>query len=79
MKVLVIGAGMMGSAMAYDLAHSPSIEEIFLADIDAERAKKVAASIGASVKTKTLDTGNKADVLSLMRAVNVAIGATLPR
>ena len=76
MKALVIGAGMMGSATAYDLAHSPGVEQVLLADIDGERAKMVASSIGATVEAHRLDSQNKDELLKLMRRANVAIGAT---
>lgn len=76
MKTLVIGAGMMGSAAAYDLANSPGVESVIVADRDGERATAVAASIGPKAEPATLDTGVEADVLALMRRVDGAIGAT---
>ncbi len=76
MKPLVIGAGMMGSAMAYDLAHSPGVDLVLLADINEERAQQVASSIGGNVKACRIDTNNMKDVIQLMRQANVAIGAT---
>src|SRR5689334_1210296 len=76
MNYLVIGAGMMGSAMAYDLAHSPNVERVYLADIDGKRAADVAKSIGPSVHPLTLDTGNHGDVVAAMKNMNAAIGAT---
>ena len=33
MKLLVIGSGMMGSAAAYDMARSPMVESVTLADV----------------------------------------------
>jgi lysine 6-dehydrogenase len=76
MKTLVIGAGMMGSAAAYDLAASPGVELVIVADRDGARAKDVAASIGPKAEAATLDTGVRGDVLALMRRVDGAIGAT---
>lgn len=76
MKALVIGAGMMGSAAAYDLAHSPGVEQVIVADRDGGRAKAAAASIGPKAEAATLDTGVRADVLALMGRVDGAIGAT---
>lgn len=76
MKTLVIGAGMMGSAAAYDLANSPGVELVIVADRDGDRAKKVAAAIGPKARAATLDTGVHADVVALMRRVDGAIGAT---
>jgi len=39
MKLLVIGAGMMGWAAAYDMARSPQVESVTLADFDRKRVK----------------------------------------
>jgi lysine 6-dehydrogenase len=76
MKALVIGAGMMGSAMAYDLAHSDGVERVLLADIDGDRARSVASAIGGAVEPHRLDTQDRAALLALMRRVDVAAGAT---
>ena len=45
MKLLVIGAGMMGSAAAYDMARSAAVEAVTLADIDKRRAKDAAVRV----------------------------------
>src|SRR2546421_5951392 len=52
MKLLVIGAGMMGSAAAYDMARSPLVESVTLADADATRLKRVAVRINTLTGTK---------------------------
>ena len=41
MKILLIGAGMMGKAIAYDLVGRDVIEEIILADRDRSRAERI--------------------------------------
>jgi lysine 6-dehydrogenase len=74
--VLVVGAGMMGSAAAYDLAHSPGTGRILLADIDGERASRAASLIGPQVIAVTLDVSRFDAVLDLIRTVKVAVGAT---
>jgi lysine 6-dehydrogenase len=76
MKALVIGAGMMGSALAYDLAHSDSVEKVILADIDLERTKNVAQAIDANVEPVKLDINYYDDVVGLMERVDVVCGAT---
>ena len=76
MKTLVIGAGMMGSALAYDLVHSKGVESVTLADIDLERATSVAKSIGGSINAIKLDTGYYDDVVETMQGVDVTAGAT---
>ena len=39
MRLLVIGAGMMGSAAAYDMARSPQVESVTLADLEWNRVR----------------------------------------
>jgi lysine 6-dehydrogenase len=76
MKALVIGAGMMGRALAYDFAHSPNVEKVYLADIDEKKAGDVAKSIGGIVEPFKLDTSYYDDVIEAMKKVDVAVGAT---
>ncbi len=76
MKALVIGAGMMGSALAYDLAHSDSVEKVILADIEPDRARSVAKRLNGRVEARRVDVGIAADVAAVMRGMDVAIGAT---
>ena len=76
MKALVIGAGMMGSALAYDLAHSDGVEKVILADIDLERVKKVAQTIDANVEPVKLDVNYYDAVVGLMERVDIVCGAT---
>src|SRR6185369_7098256 len=45
MKLLVIGAGMMGSAAAYDMARQSDVTSVTIADSDLRRARGVAARI----------------------------------
>ncbi len=76
MKALVIGAGMMGSAIAYDLAHSKGVESVVLADIDASKAERSAASIGRCVTPRRLDLNDRSELLRLMDGMDAAVGAT---
>jgi len=52
MRLLVIGAGMMGTAAAYDMARAPEVESVTLADNDQKRAKKAAAQVNKLSGTK---------------------------
>ena len=76
MKILVIGSGMMGSALAYDLTHSPGVEKITIADIDLERATRVAKWLGTKTDARQLDNNHVTDVVKLMKTVDAAVGAT---
>lgn len=44
MKLLVIASGMMGSAAAFDMARTPQVDRVTLADSDVRRAREVAAA-----------------------------------
>lgn len=76
MNVLVIGAGMMGGALAYDLAHSRGVDRVILADINLDRAREVAQGIGSNVDPVELDTRSPEQVVDTMKRAAVAIGAT---
>jgi lysine 6-dehydrogenase len=77
MKFLVIGSGMMGSALAYDLARSEGVERITLADVNRERAQQTAAAIGSDrVKPVALDVEYFDDVIDRMQGHACAIAAT---
>lgn len=76
MKYLVLGSGMMGFALAYDLARSEGTTSVTLADIDLERAKKAAARIRkGKVVPAQLDVGNEPAVSALMREHDGAAAA----
>src|ERR1043166_7564174 len=76
MNALVIGSGMMGSALAHDLARSGGAERVILADINLERAREVAGRIGKNVEPVQLDTRSPDQVVETMKRVAVAVGAT---
>ncbi len=72
MRILVIGAGMMGSAAAYDMARSAGVESVTLADANAKLAKSAAARINQQhgskrVRAVTVDASNYRVAGKLMR------------
>ena len=72
MKLLVIGAGMMGTAAAYDMARSPQVESVTLADLDKTRVRAAAFRINKSLGTKkvvpySLDASRPGDAAKAMR------------
>lgn len=75
MKYVVIGAGMMGSAAAYDLAKTNPQDEIILADINIQQARSVAASIGPNVTPVRIDVNNNRDVVKLIEGSGAVISA----
>src|SRR5205823_7749746 len=78
MKILVLGAGRMGLGAAYDLAHSPDVEAVTLADLDIERARAVAETIKSDkVMPAHVDVTNTAQVVGLMRGHDAAISCVV--
>ncbi|MGH9522687.1 MAG: saccharopine dehydrogenase C-terminal domain-containing protein [Terriglobales bacterium] len=52
MKLLVIGAGMMGTAAAYDMARNNNVVAVTLADNDKRRAKQAAERVNRLARRK---------------------------
>ncbi|HUI65255.1 MAG TPA: saccharopine dehydrogenase C-terminal domain-containing protein [Bacteroidota bacterium] len=75
MKFLVLGAGMMGSAAAYDLAKSDPANEVVLADINLQTANRSASAIGPNVKAVRLDVNSARDLVGAMRGCAAVISA----
>lgn len=76
MNYLVLGSGMMGSAIAYDLAHAHGVQKVTLADVDMNRAKNAALGIGSpNVHSLVLDVNDHKSVVKAMKNHAVAIGA----
>lgn len=72
MNLLVIGAGMMGSAAAYDMARSAQVESVTLADVDKTRVKSAAGRINKLIGTKKVrpaevDASRPRDAAKIMR------------
>jgi lysine 6-dehydrogenase len=72
MKLLVIGAGMMGSAAAYDMARAKDVESVTLADADGKLAKSAAQRVNKlngnrKVRAVKLDAANYKAAGKLMK------------
>jgi lysine 6-dehydrogenase len=75
MKYVVFGAGMMGSAVAYDLATAGPEDEIVLTDISPEKAARAARAISPAVTPLGLDVGNDRLVRAALQGAAVAVSA----
>ena len=80
MKSLVVGAGMMGSAAAYDMARQPDVLSVTLADADLRRAREVAARINhihgdRKVKAIMLDASNEKSTAHAMEGHDATLSA----
>ena len=80
MKLLVLGAGMMGSAAAYDMARAPQVDSVTLADSDKKRAKNAAARVnklagGDKVRAVEVDASSERAARKLMSGHDAALSA----
>jgi len=72
MKLLVIGAGMMGSAAAYDMSRTAGVDSVTLADSDYKRAKEAAKRLNKltrsdRVEAEKIDAASEKSAYKLMR------------
>lgn len=78
MNILVLGAGRMGFGAAYDLARSPDVEAVTVADISVENARAVAERIGAGkVRATQVDVTDHQRVVRLMRHHDAVISCVV--
>jgi len=75
MKYTVLGAGMMGSAVAYDLATTGPEDHVILADVSLDVAARAARAIGPNVTPLALDVGNDRLVHDAFRGSAAAVSA----
>src|ERR1017187_1499868 len=75
LKIAVIGAGMMGSAIAWDLARSEDVEEVTVADISRERLSSVKGRLGEKGTTRRIDASDGAALRRLLKTADVAVSA----
>jgi lysine 6-dehydrogenase len=80
MKLLAIGAGMMGSAAAFDMARQGQVSAVTLADSNFKHAKEVAARVNKitgdkKVRAVELDAADEKAAARLMRGHDAALSA----
>lgn len=75
MRYIVLGSGMMGSAAAYDLATANTNDDVLLADINVQSAKKAANAIGPNVTPVRLDVNSFTDLVSTIKGCDAMISA----
>jgi len=80
MRVLVVGAGGVGSAFAHIAARRGNFEKVVMADYDIERAEK-AASVSERFSGFKIDASDELMISELIRAENcdVVLNAVDPR
>ena len=76
MRMLVLGAGLQGSACAYDLLQNPDVKEVRLADLHTEHLEPfLAPHSGKRLIFTPLDVRDREAVLALMRQSDAAMSA----
>src|SRR5687768_14792511 len=76
MRMLVLGAGLQGSACAYDLLQNPEVTEVRLADLHVEHLPPFLAPYsGKRLLPTRLDVRDRAAVLALMRESDAVTSA----
>jgi len=76
MRMLVLGAGLQGSACAYDLLQNPAVKEVRLADLHTDHLEHFLAPYsGDRLIFTPLDVRDREAVLALMRQSDAAMSA----
>jgi lysine 6-dehydrogenase len=76
MRVLVLGSGMMGAAIAQDMVDSDEVSEVVLADLDKKKVDIVVARLkGDKVSGRRLDVKDVQAAKKLMKGFDVAVCA----
>jgi saccharopine dehydrogenase-like NADP-dependent oxidoreductase len=74
LKVLVVGAGKVGSTIARDLASSPEVDSVKVADANLENLKRLKAS-KSRIHTVRLDVAQNRKLADEVRRVDLVCGA----
>ncbi len=76
MRMLVLGAGLQGSACAYDLLQNPAVSQVRLADLRFDHLPSFLAPLsGPRLLPTTLDVRDREAVLALMRESDAVMSA----
>ncbi len=82
MKYCVLGAGLMGKAIAYDLLQQNDTTKVLLTDNNSEELKKAQEFLNCGDKvtssllqTKTFDAKNESDIEEIFQNVDAAVAA----
>ena len=74
MKALIVGAGAQGAVIATELVRDPEVAEVRIADIDLDRAKRIADRLKSEkVSVHRVDATNIGDVSKAADGVDVVV------
>jgi len=78
-KVLIVGAGMQGQVITWNLGRNPAVTEVVLADYDEERARFVAGQVGAGKTTAVKIDASDSDAVAVAAAgAKLVVNAVVP-
>jgi lysine 6-dehydrogenase len=76
MKAAVLGSGLMGSVIGWDLARSEGVDEVVVADVDEERLRALKRRApGKKLSVEALDIKERKKVVSFLKRFDVAASA----
>ena len=75
MKYCVLGAGLMGKAVAHDLLDQKDTTQVILCDKDVKAIHELPLQNQSRLQTKILDVTNYNDVVNIFKNVDVAVAA----
>ncbi len=76
MKMAVLGAGLMGRAIVYDLSRASGVEEVWVADADPKLAAEVASRYGNGITGSfSFDVNNGDKLAKFLSGSAAAVGA----
>jgi len=78
-KVLIVGAGMQGHVITWNLGRNAAVTEILVADYDEARARFVAGQVGAGKATAVFVDASDADsIAKLGEGAKLIVNAVIP-
>ena len=76
MKVVVLGAGLMGKEVARDLVASEAVAKIYLADLAVDRAQQIASTLySAKIEVVSLNAENDTELREVIAKGDVVVNA----
>jgi len=79
MKILIVGAGMQGQVLTWNLAKCAEVSKIVLGDYDLERARFVADQVGGGKTTPVrLDASSEAALTQAAQGCGLVMNAVIP-
>ncbi|OGS41526.1 MAG: hypothetical protein A3K67_00180, partial [Euryarchaeota archaeon RBG_16_62_10] len=80
MKTMVLGVGAVGSVAAEALAHAEEFDQIVLADMNLERARKVEKKVSSDkVVVKKVDASDVEGMAKAFKGIDLILNGVIPR